>query len=59
LHEGTKIMKDKPRSMPQAQNLKEVTNKGGHSNIPIKKQRQDIAKNQTSKALLYIVCVSS
>jgi len=52
-------MKDKPRSMPQAQNLKEVTNKGGHSNIPSKKQRQDIAKNQTSKALLYKVCVSS
>ena len=39
-------MKDKPRSMPQAQKLNEVTNKGGHSNIPIKKQRQDIAKTK-------------
>jgi len=39
LHEDTKIMKDKPRNMSQAQKLKEDTNKGGHSNIPITKQK--------------------
>jgi len=39
-------MKGKPRNMSQAQKLKEVTNKGGYSNIPITKQKQDIAKTK-------------
>jgi hypothetical protein len=42
-------MKDKPRNMSQAQKLKEVTNKGGNSNIPITKQTQDIAKTKYQK----------
>ncbi|XP_039683659.1 uncharacterized protein [Medicago truncatula] len=49
LHEGTKIIKDKPRNMSHAQKLKEVNNKGRHSNIPITKQRQDIAKTKHQK----------
>ncbi|KEH16713.1 Ulp1 protease family, carboxy-terminal domain protein [Medicago truncatula] len=35
--------------MSQAQKLKEVTNKGRHSNIPITKQKQDIAKTKHRK----------
>ena len=35
--------------MFQAQKSKEVTNKGGHSNIPITKQKQDIAKTKHQK----------
>jgi hypothetical protein len=47
-------MKDKPINMFQAQRLKaqklkEVTNKGGHSNIRITKPKQDIAKTKHQK----------
>jgi len=38
-----------PRNMSQAQKLKEVTNKGGDNNIPISKQKQDIAKTKHQK----------
>jgi len=43
-------MKDKPINMSQAQKLKEVTNKGGHINISITKQKQDIAKTKHQKS---------